>query len=118
MQAANLTTTSYLSLPTKSYIYRIVPVGSWLAAISSDDSLRIIDPSTLQELSDGVVNNVHTGVTCLESIGNDHNSILTAGRDAVIRCWDLRSRKKTAEFSDGKKPYDISNTSYSNNLPR
>lgn len=103
MQVAALTTTSSLSLPANSYIYRIVPVGSRLAAISSDDSLRIIDPNTLQESSDGIVKDVHAGVTCLETIDNDHNSILTAGRDATTRCWDLRSGKKTAEFGDGKK---------------
>jgi WD40 repeat protein len=107
MQFAALTTTSSLSLPADSYIYRIVSVGATLAAISSDDSLRIIDPSTLQEVSDGIVKNVHAGVTCLERIDNDHNTILTAGRDAAIRCWDLRSGKKTSEFSDGKRTCTI-----------
>ncbi|KAK4691429.1 hypothetical protein P7C71_g5569, partial [Lecanoromycetidae sp. Uapishka_2] len=108
MRAASLITTSSLSLPANSYIYRIVPVGSRLAAISSDDSLRIIDPATLQVLSNGIVEGVHAGVTCLENINSDHNSILTGGRDATIRCWDLRSGKKSAEFSYGKRPQDIS----------
>ena len=102
MQIATLSKESSLALPADSYIYKVVSVNGKLAAISSDDSLRIIDPNTLTEVHNGIVDNVHSGVTCLEAFKNDLETIVTAGRDATIRCWDLRSGKSTLEFRHGK----------------
>ncbi|KAL2056679.1 hypothetical protein ABVK25_003073 [Lepraria finkii] len=101
MKVATLTKTSSLSLPVDSYIYKILQVDSNLAAISSDDSLRIIDSTSLKEIAGGILKNVHTGVTCLEASENDTKGFLTAGRDAVVRSWDLRSGRSTLELSDG-----------------
>lgn len=103
MRLANLTTTSSLSLPPGSYIYKIIPVNAHLAAISSDDSLRLIDPQTLREIaSGGVLKKVHDGVSCLQAVDHDPNSVLTAGRDAVVCHYDLRVGQKTMHFSDGQ----------------
>lgn len=102
MDVATLTKTSSLTLPTGSYIYRIVPVERHLAAISSDDSLRLVDPSYLEEISSPHFSQVHAGVTCLETLEHDNFTLCTAGRDAVVKCWDLRSGQKTSEFRDGK----------------
>ena len=102
MDVATLTKTSPLTLPTGSYIYRIVPVERHLAAISSDDSLRLVDPSYLEEISSPHFSQVHAGVTCLETLEHDNHTLCTAGRDAVVKCWDLRSGQKTSEFRDGK----------------
>ena len=93
--------TSSLSLPTNSYIYCIKAVGRSLAAISSDDSLRVFDPVTLQVSADRVFQNAHTGIVCLENVGDEIESLVTAGRDGYVRCWDLRSGKKTVELKDG-----------------
>ena len=103
MRLASLTATSVLSLPADSYIYKIVHVNGNLAAISSDDSLRLIDLSTLREISGGVLNNVHDGVTCLQVVDNDLNSVLTAGRDAVVNQYDLRNGQKTMQLGDGQQ---------------
>lgn len=108
MKVATLTKTSSLSLPVDSYIYKILQVDSNLAAISSDDSLRIIDSTSLKEIAGGILKNVHTGVTCLEASENDTKGFLTAGRDAVVRSWDLRSGRSTLELSDGKETKDSS----------
>ncbi|MCJ1418563.1 hypothetical protein MMC32_004911 [Xylographa parallela] len=94
--------TSSLSLPTNSYIYCIKAVGRSLAAISSDDSLRVFDPVTLQVSADRVFQNAHTGIVCLENVGDEIESLVTAGRDGYVRCWDLRSGKKTVELKDEK----------------
>ncbi|MCJ1398340.1 hypothetical protein MMC11_001538 [Xylographa trunciseda] len=94
--------TSSLTLPINSYIYSIKAVGPSLAAISSDDSLRVFDPVTLQINSDHVFENAHAGVTCLENVGPSAESVFTAGRDGYARCWDLRSGKKTVELKDDK----------------
>ena len=102
MDVATLTKTSSLPLPTGSYIYKILPVERHLAAISSDDSLRLVDPTYLQEIQCPLFSQVHAGVTCLETLEHDNYALCTAGRDAVVRCWDLRSGQKTLELRDGK----------------
>ena len=102
MDVATLNKISSLTLPADSYIYKILPVNSDIAAISSDDSLRIINSTSLQDITSGILNNVHAGVTCLEAAHNEKSILLTAGRDAVVRTWDLRLGKSTLDFSDGK----------------
>ena len=103
MRHASLTTTSALSLPADSYIYKIIHVNGNLAAISSDDSLRLIDLKSLRESANGVLNNVHDGVTCLQAVDDDPNSVMTAGRDAAVKRYDLRNGLKTMQFGDGQR---------------
>ena len=102
MQNADLQATSELSLSSNSYIYSIVscPERPDIAAISSDDSLRIIDATRLQETNKGTYRNVHAGVTCLRLLPDQSNILLTAGRDAAIRGWDIRSGEKLVEMID------------------
>lgn len=104
MKTATLLCTSSLSLPADSYIYKILHTNqnAALAAISSDDSLRIFDPETLQLVAAEIFNKTHNGVTCLETFDADPHCVLTAGRDAAGRCWDLRSGRKTFEVNDGR----------------
>jgi WD40 repeat protein len=91
--------TSNLSLPSNTYIYKILPTGprtaspTSLSILSSDDSVRFLDPSTLSLLPDGVLKKVHHSVTCLEP-SNDAagNIIATAGRDGLVKFWDSRSK--------------------------
>ena len=101
MRYAALTSTSGLSLPADTYIYRFAPIDAALAAISSDDSLRVFDAETLQLVSGGVFDNVHDGVTCLKTTGSEPKMLFTAGRDGFIRSWDLRIGKKAWELRDG-----------------
>ena len=70
-----------------------------LASTTSDDSLRTFDPTTLQ-LS-GNIDKVHDGVTCLKPFDADPACVLTAGRDAVVRCWDLRTGKAGLALGNG-----------------
>jgi WD40 repeat protein len=101
---------SNAGLPPNSYIYRIISTAprqdplnysqtDQLAIISSDDSLRFLDPATLNALPNGIVRNVNDKVTCLER-ANDapSNVVATAGRDGLIRFWDKRSRQKVLEI--------------------
>lgn len=100
MRIASQVASSSLSLPKDSYIYKVIPVHGTqsLAAISSDDSLRLFDAASLRLSSNGLRDKVHDGVTCLNSFSADRSCILTAGRDAVVRCWDLRSREAAFEI--------------------
>lgn len=111
METATLQTSSSLFLPPDSYIYRLQPVnaGPLVAAISSDDSLRLFDPELLAKPSTAVVGvrnalkDIHKGVTCLETFGpQQEHCVLTAGRDGAVRGWDLRSKKKILELKERK----------------
>ncbi|KAF2204432.1 WD40 repeat-like protein [Delitschia confertaspora ATCC 74209] len=100
---------SDLGLPPSSYIYKVLSTAAredpltyskldQLAVISSDDSLRFVDPSSLKLLPNGIIKNVHKSVTCLERVDDEGNIVVTAGRDGLIRFWDKRSKDKVMEI--------------------
>jgi WD repeat-containing protein 89 len=108
--AAKPALSSNAGLPPNSYIYKIISTAArqdpltyskvdGLAIISSDDSLRFLDPTTLNPIQTGVVKNVNEKVTCLER-ANDvpSNVVATGGRDGYIRFWDNRSPQKALEI--------------------
>ena len=101
MKIIEQTASSSLALPPDSYIYRIVPIDGKIAAISSDDSLRIVDPCTFQQIPDGLIENVNEGVTCLELHPDSGSHLSTAGRDGVVKTWDLRVQRSVVEYRDG-----------------
>ncbi|CAO2647403.1 Nn.00g083250.m01.CDS01 [Neocucurbitaria sp. VM-36] len=102
-------------LPPSSYIYRIICTAprqdpltysqtDQLAFISSDDSLRYLDATTLALLPDGITKAVNDKVTCLER-ANDvpSNVVATAGRDGLIKFWDKRSKQRVLEIQSPHK---------------
>ena len=104
MKIARHCGTSQLQLPDDSYIYQILPINSRIAAISSDDSIRLADPVNLalHNAPDGVLPNANTGITCLASIHPSSSSatLVSAGRDATLRAWDVRGMMEVASFKD------------------
>ncbi|KAF2705755.1 WD40 repeat-like protein [Pleomassaria siparia CBS 279.74] len=106
---------SNLGLPPNSYIYKILSTSprhdpltysntDTLAVISSDDSLRFVDPATLQTLPNGAIQGVNEGVTCLERVDDpEGNLVATAGRDGLINFWDKRSRAKAMVIQSPNK---------------
>jgi WD40 repeat protein len=110
MPSATPITSSDAGLPPNSYIYKIISTAprqdpltysklDQLAIISSDDSLRFLDASTLSLSPNGALKNVNEKVTCLER-ANDapSNIVATAGRDGFIRFWDKRTGQKALEI--------------------
>lgn len=102
---------SNLNLPPDSYIYtfgtRHSPnndtPGQILAVISSDDSLRLFDNTTLKPLADGIFKSVNQSVTSLAThFSFSRTPYLTAGRDGFVRGWDLRARGKILELATPK----------------
>ncbi|EPS40090.1 hypothetical protein H072_6124 [Dactylellina haptotyla CBS 200.50] len=85
------TLTSAISSPEGTYHYSLARTGAHLAVISSDDHIRVIDPSSLAVLS-GSTSPIHDdGVTCLKSLNEARGDIVaTAGRDGAAKLWDLR----------------------------
>ena len=104
MSTSQLLNSSPISSSAPSYIYAIQPVqdgNGRLAVISSDDVLRIIDPNSLRPILQCAYNKVHEGVTCLSDLDG---LLATAGRDAMVRCWDPRSGNLSIEFGDDEQP--------------
>ncbi|KAF4313804.1 hypothetical protein GTA08_BOTSDO01487 [Botryosphaeria dothidea] len=98
MRPAKLVAETDLSLPKDSYIYNLRQTNTALAALSSDDSIRIFDPKTLQLLPNGIIGRAHDSVTCLQPYSEDGNVLATSGRDGLIKCWDRRTKKAVMEF--------------------
>ncbi|QSZ29663.1 hypothetical protein DSL72_004179 [Monilinia vaccinii-corymbosi] len=81
-----------------TYIYDIVPVAAGLASISSDDCLRLLDPTALNGQPLNTIKQVNSDVTCLKTIGNGDSSIVvTAGRDGKVCLIDPRTGGKVGE---------------------
>ena len=95
-----------ISEPADTYIYDIVPVAAGLAAISSDDSLRLLDPHNLNGPPLNSVRRVNTDVTCLKALNSstegDALVVCTAGRDGRVCVIDSRSGAKVGEVRTGK----------------
>jgi WD40 repeat protein len=106
--SATAAASSNVGLAPNSYIYKVISTAppqdpltysklDQLAIISSDDSLRFLDPSTLAAI--GTVKKVNQSVTCLERANDTpSNVVATAGRDGMIRFWDKRTRQKALEI--------------------
>ena len=99
MDTAGARAISQLQLSEHSYIYRILPITSYLAAISSDDSIRLVDPARLRQTPDGVFRDAHVGITSLASPPAS-TFLFSAGRDAVVRAWDVRTMAQSSSFND------------------
>lgn len=107
MRAAHVLAGASLSLPPDSYIYSILDTDdrtSHLAAISSDDSLRVFDPETLQLVSGGLFERVHEGVTCVRTLKDNGATLATAGRDGWVQGWDERTGQKVFSLENGAEP--------------
>jgi WD40 repeat protein len=74
-----------------------------LIALSSDNSLFVLDPETLSVIPDGHFQNVSSSVTAAKYFGG--NEVISAGRDGNITFWDLR-HGKTRSFTTPEGPKD------------
>ena len=105
MTTAGLLKISSPYLPPGSYVYSVIPVekSNSIAAISSDDSLRTFDPTTLQLILNCASGKVHEYVTCLNNLDATAGTLVTAGRDAAVRCFDPRTGLQSLAFTHGKR---------------
>lgn len=106
MYNLNSTSSFHVSKPAGTYIYDIVPVAGGLASVSSDDSLRLLDPLSLNAGPVNEIKKVNADVTCLKavSVGGDGDAVVmcTAGRDGRVVLWDPRSGVKAGEVRSGE----------------
>jgi WD40 repeat protein len=90
-----------INRPEGTYIYHLEPVAEGVAVISSDDCLRLIDPTSLNGPALKAIRNVHTEVTCLKALDGQNAVVCTAGRDGRVNIWDLRGSTRVAELKTG-----------------
>jgi hypothetical protein len=106
MYALNPVDSFHISEPKGTYVYDIAPVAAGLAAISSDDSLRLLDLLALSEAPINSIRRVNTDVTCLKAINNtaegDALLVGTAGRDGRVCLLDPRTGAKIGEVQSGE----------------
>lgn len=102
MKTADLLASSS-PLPEDIWINRLVLTrnSATVASTSSDNMLRTFDPTTLQLVAR--IDSLHDGVTCLKPLDADPACVLTAGRDAMVRCWDVRTGKAALELGIGTR---------------
>jgi WD40 repeat protein len=91
--------------PQGTYIYHIEPIGDEIAAISSDDCLRLISPTSLHGPPLKVIPKVHAEVTCLKALDGQSAIACTAGRDGRVNIWDLQGNTKVAELKTSMLRY-------------
>lgn len=101
-----------ISQPADTYVYDIVPVAAGIAAISSDDSLRLLDPASLSGTPLNSIRKVNTDVTCLKTISTSADGdalvVATGGRDGKVCLFDPRSGSKAGEVRSGELNYRLS----------
>lgn len=93
-----------VSAPSDTYIYDIVPFDGGLAAISSDNCLRFLDPRALDEEPKYAVPKINADITCLRTIPPNSGSgelVCTAGRDGRVCIVDPRNRSQAGEIRVG-----------------
>jgi len=91
-----------ITQPPGVYIYDIASVADGLVSISSDDTLRLIDPTSLHLQPLYTVPKVNHEITCLKVLEENTSIICTAGRDGKVNILDLRQQLKVAEIDTSK----------------
>ncbi len=88
--------------PSGTYIYEIIEVADGIVSISSDNTLRLINPLSLETEPLYTLPKIHTDVTCLRALDAGSSIVCTAGRDGKVRITDLRQKSRIAEMSSSE----------------
>ena len=101
MYTLDATDSFAIEQPSGAYVYDIVPVAGGIVSISSDDTLRLFDPSNLHRGPAYSVPKVNSEVTCLEALDHQGSIVCTAGRDGKVTILDLRQQLRVAQIGSG-----------------
>jgi hypothetical protein len=104
MYTLNCVDSFQITDPADTYIYDLVPVAAGLVTISSDDTLRLLDPLALNGTPLNSIRRVNTDVTCLKALGGEGDALIvcTAGRDGRVCLMDPRSGAKIGQVRSGE----------------
>jgi WD40 repeat protein len=67
-----------------------------LVVLSSDNSLLVLNPESLEVIPDGRIKDISTSVTNLKHYSD--NVMLVSGRDGIVTGWDIRLASKVLSF--------------------
>ncbi|KAF4548693.1 WD domain-containing protein 38 [Elsinoe fawcettii] len=93
---AKQTAVSDVSLPKDTYIYALARLSSSIACIASDDTLSLLDTTTLKLKHK--IESCHESVTSLTSVAGSKN-LATAGRDGLVKVWDEKRESPITTLS-------------------
>lgn len=100
MTVAKQVAATNLSLPADTYIYQLANLDSVYVAISSDDSLTYFDPTSLALTHQA--KGAHQGLTCISKDLHGSRTVVTAGRDGLVKCWDERCKGLPVQMRERK----------------
>ncbi|KAF2218147.1 WD40-repeat-containing domain protein [Elsinoe ampelina] len=93
---AKQTATSNVSLPPDTYIYALARLSNSIACIASDDTIGLLDPTTLKVKHK--ISKCHKSVTSLTAVTGSQ-TLATAGRDGLVKVWDERKEASLSTLS-------------------
>ena len=96
MAKAKCKATSNLGTAPDTYLYSLARAGNAFATIGSDDSLQLFG---LDLKLTHNAESAHVGITCLATCGS---GFATAGRDGLVKCWDVRAKQVPIQISEPK----------------
>ena len=102
MYTLDATDSCEITKPKGTYIYDIIEVADGIVSISSDGTLRLIDPRSLSTEPLYTLPKLHTDITCVKALDTGNSIVCTAGRDGKVCITDLRQRSRIAELSSSK----------------
>lgn len=100
MYSLSATDIYHISTPANTFIYDLFPFSTSLAVLSSDETLRLLDPRALCTES-RILRDVGEQVTCCTTLDR-YNLVAVAGRNGDIKIWDMRSNSLQGNITTGK----------------
>jgi WD repeat-containing protein 89 len=80
-----------------TYVLEIIPVAVGLAAIASDQSLCLFDPSRLSQGPLKRIQTDHGNLTNARTYSTTESIVCTTGENGTISLWDLRLAPANAQ---------------------
>lgn len=72
------------------YVLDILPLASGLAAIASDQTLSLFDPTRLSHGPSNRIQTAHGNLSAAKAYSAAESIVATTGEDGVVALWDLR----------------------------
>lgn len=82
-----------------AYVLEIIPVTGGLAAISSDQTLSLFDPTRLSHGPIKTIRTAHSNITCARAFDESNALVCTAGSNGTVSLWDLRMDETKAQIA-------------------
>lgn len=93
------------------YVLDLIPLATGLAAIASDQSLCLFDPTRLNQGPTKRIRTDHGNLSVAKAYNAAESIVATAGENGVVSLWDLRLAPAQASVLKlGGMPLIVSDT--------